>query len=124
MAGCTVFATPDGGPAEMCSPLYVAYNFGLMAFGVFLVLGIVLSRPAWPQSALAMAGLALYAVSGIGAVVTGAVQHFEFSPRGVVYAVSGDGSTTSLAGDIVLTVAREGWTNTVRINAMGRITID
>lgn len=57
-------------------------------------------------------------------VVTGAVQHFEFSPRGVAYAVSGDGSTTSLAGDIVLTVAREGWTNTVRINAIGRITID
>jgi Tfp pilus assembly protein FimT len=59
-----------------------------------------------------------------GTVITGTVQHFEFSPRGVVYGVSGDGSATTLAGEIALAVARHGWSHTVRINAIGRITID
>jgi Tfp pilus assembly protein FimT len=59
-----------------------------------------------------------------GATVTGAIRHFEFSPRGSVHEVDGSGATVDVAGDVVLTIALEGWTHTVTINALGRIKID
>lgn len=59
-----------------------------------------------------------------GATVTSTVQIFEFDPRGSVAAVAATGTLTPLAGDVVLTVARDGWTNTMRINALGRIRLD
>lgn len=58
-----------------------------------------------------------------GTVVTG-TMHFEFDPRGAVYAVDGAGQTSALSGDVVLNVAREGWTNTVTVNAIGRVKIN
>jgi Tfp pilus assembly protein FimT len=56
--------------------------------------------------------------------ITGTVQQFEFDPRGNAYSVDAVGMTTALAGDVVLTIARKGWTHTVRINAVGRITFE
>jgi Tfp pilus assembly protein FimT len=59
-----------------------------------------------------------------GATVSSPVTIFELDPRGSVYSVGADGLITPLAGDVVLTIARDGWTNTVRINALGRIRLD
>jgi Tfp pilus assembly protein FimT len=59
-----------------------------------------------------------------GTTVTGATRHFEFSTRGSVHVVDGSGATTDVAGDVVLTITRHGWTYTITINALGRIKLD
>jgi hypothetical protein len=51
-------------------------------------------------------------------------MHFEFNPRGYVYSVATNGTTTILAGDMVLSVVHGNWTQTVTINAVGRIKIN
>ena len=56
--------------------------------------------------------------------VTGAIRQFEFDPRGQVFAVSGTGDATALGADATLTITRHGWTNTVTINALGRIKLN
>lgn len=53
--------------------------------------------------------------------VTGAFLEFEFDSRGQVFSVSQSGAVAALTADAVLTVTREGYTNTVTINALGRI---
>jgi Tfp pilus assembly protein FimT len=58
-----------------------------------------------------------------GVTVTGTVQQFEFDPRGNVYSVAAGGGMTAL-GDVVLTIAYENWSHTVRINAVGRISFE
>jgi hypothetical protein len=55
--------------------------------------------------------------------VSGAFTQFEFSPRGQVYSVSGS-TTTALTTDVVLTVTKGSYTNTVTINAMGRVRLN
>lgn len=59
-----------------------------------------------------------------GAMLGGTVMHFEFSPRGQVFSVSGTGDTTALGNDAVLTITRNGWSNTVTVNALGRIKLN
>lgn len=59
-----------------------------------------------------------------GAAVAGDVRQFEFDPRGTVFAVNADGASVLLDGEVVLTVSHKTWTHTVRINAVGRITVD
>jgi len=59
-----------------------------------------------------------------GATVGGTVRQFEFDPRGSVFAVDALGATVLLEGDVALTVTHKTWTHTVRINAVGRITVD
>ena len=56
--------------------------------------------------------------------VTGAVLHFEFDPRGQVFSVPTSGDVQPLAGETVLTVTRKGFSNTVTINALGRIRLN
>jgi len=50
--------------------------------------------------------------------------NFEFSPKGQVYTVSGAGVATAVAGNLVMTVTRQGWTNTVTLNELGRIRLN
>jgi Tfp pilus assembly protein FimT len=59
-----------------------------------------------------------------GATVTGTVRQFEFDPRGSVFAVDAMGATALLQGDVVLTVTHKTWIHMVRINAVGRISVD
>ena len=59
-----------------------------------------------------------------GTAVTSAVTTFELDPRGSVFGVAADGTITPLAGDVVISVAVDGWTNTLRLNAVGRIRLD
>jgi Tfp pilus assembly protein FimT len=56
--------------------------------------------------------------------VTGPALNFEFSPKGSVYSVNGAGVTTAVAGDVVLTVTRTGYSKTVTINALGRVRLN
>ena len=49
---------------------------------------------------------------------------FEFDPRGNVYAVDAGGTVTKLTADASIAVARYGWTNTVTINALGKIKLN
>jgi Tfp pilus assembly protein FimT len=50
--------------------------------------------------------------------------NFEFSPKGQVYTVTGAGVATVVAGNLVMTVTRAGWSNTVTLNELGRIRLN
>jgi type II secretory pathway pseudopilin PulG len=67
-------------------------------------------------------GPVVYLPSGVS--VSGAIMQFEFTPRGEVYAVAADGSTSLVTGDATLTVSYGTWTNTVKVNALGRIRLN
>jgi Tfp pilus assembly protein FimT len=56
--------------------------------------------------------------------VTAAAMNFEFSPKGAVYTVDGAGVVTAVAGDLVVTVTRAGYTKTVTLNALGRVRLN
>jgi Tfp pilus assembly protein FimT len=56
--------------------------------------------------------------------VAGAIRQFEFDPRGQVFSVSPSGAVSALTADAVLTVTRNGWTNTITINELGRIRLN
>ncbi|HET9371637.1 MAG TPA: prepilin-type N-terminal cleavage/methylation domain-containing protein [Vicinamibacterales bacterium] len=60
-----------------------------------------------------------------GTTIAGTTLAFEFDPRGNVYAVNtGTGTVTKLTADASIAVARYGWTNTVTINALGKIKLN
>jgi len=59
-----------------------------------------------------------------GTTIAGSVQQFQFDPRGSVSSVDAAGGTAALVGDVTLTITREGWTHIVRVNAVGRISVD
>jgi Tfp pilus assembly protein FimT len=59
-----------------------------------------------------------------GTTVTGSALNLEFDPRGAVYSVSSTGTTAALTGDVVLTVTRAGYSQTVTINALGRVRLN
>jgi Tfp pilus assembly protein FimT len=67
----------------------------------------------------AVDGPVVYLPTGVS--VSGPTMHFEFSPRGSVYAVSTTGTTTILSGDVSLSVIYGSWSRTVTVNALGRI---
>jgi prepilin-type N-terminal cleavage/methylation domain-containing protein len=56
-----------------------------------------------------------------GTTVTATSLNVEISPRGEVYTVDAAGVATSLAGDLVFTVTKGTYSNTVTINGVGRI---
>ena len=59
-----------------------------------------------------------------GTSVSAIAMNFEFSPAGNVYAVSASNVVTTLNGDATLTVTRAGYSQTVTINALGRVHIN
>jgi hypothetical protein len=56
--------------------------------------------------------------------VTGTTQGIEFGPKGTVYLVSASGTSTALAGDLTITVTRDGSSRTVTVNALGRVRLN
>ncbi|GHA24046.1 hypothetical protein GCM10007989_19620 [Devosia pacifica] len=98
IARCTSFFNPDLDAAlEMCSPLFMAYNIGLILFGLFVVFGVLLTWPLWPRNRLATLGLGLYALSGIGGIVTGA-----FPVDSGLWLHTAGATTTFVAGGLAI----------------------
>jgi prepilin-type N-terminal cleavage/methylation domain-containing protein len=56
-----------------------------------------------------------------GTTVAGAFTHLEFGTKGQVYTVDGSGNVASVVGTLVLTVTYKGRSNTVTVNALGRV---
>lgn len=50
--------------------------------------------------------------------------NFEFSPKGQVFTVSSGNVVAAVAGNLVMTVTRQGWSNTVTLNELGRIRLN
>ena len=67
-------------------------------------------------------GPIVYLPSGVS--VSGAIMQFEFTPRGEVYAVASNGTTSLVTGDATLSVTYGTWSHTVKVNALGRIRLD
>jgi len=57
-----------------------------------------------------------------GTTVTGSALNLEFGPKGNVYTVTpGTNDIVDVVGDLVLTVTKGSYSNTVTINALGRV---
>jgi hypothetical membrane protein len=54
-----------------CSPLHMVMNAGFILLGVLTIAGVLLTRSIWPQRRLTSVGVALVAVSGLGAALSG-----------------------------------------------------
>ena len=59
-----------------------------------------------------------------GTTVTGPAVNYEFNPEGNVYSVSATNVVSALTGDVTLTVTRAGFSNTVTMNALGRVRLN
>jgi len=59
-----------------------------------------------------------------GTTVAGNPTMLEFTPRGTVYAVDPGGAVTPLAADVVWTVTKGTFVNTVSINGLGRVRLN
>jgi hypothetical membrane protein len=58
-------------PRYVCSPLHDVMNVSFVLYGLLIVVGVVLLRDTWPRRRLAIAGLVLLALCGLGKVVVG-----------------------------------------------------
>jgi Tfp pilus assembly protein FimT len=56
--------------------------------------------------------------------ISSTALNFEFSPKGQVYTVDTGGAVAVVAGNLVMTVTRQGWSNTVTLNELGRIRLN
>src|SRR5215467_3234212 len=54
-----------------CSPLHNVMNAGFILLGVLTIAGILLTRSIWPRRRLTSVGVALVALSGLGAILSG-----------------------------------------------------
>jgi hypothetical membrane protein len=69
---CGPYTNGSGGLTfYACSPLHVVMNAGFILLGVLTIAGVLLTRSTWPQRGLASVGMALVAVSGLGAILSG-----------------------------------------------------
>lgn len=59
-----------------------------------------------------------------GTTVTGTTLAIEFGPKGTVHLVNASGTPTAIAGDLSLTVTRQGYSRTVTVNALGRVRLN
>ena len=55
----------------LCSPRHLLMNVTLVLVGLFTMLGALLAHDYWPSSRLAIGGLALVAISGVGGILVG-----------------------------------------------------
>lgn len=55
----------------VCSPLHDVMNLSFIALGLLTLVGLVLLRPLWPSGCLAMAGLIVLVLYGVGKIVVG-----------------------------------------------------
>jgi hypothetical membrane protein len=56
---------------EICSPLHAVMNIGLVVSGVLVLLGLLLTRHAWPRRRLTTWGAVFLGVTGAGTVLVG-----------------------------------------------------
>ena len=69
---CGPYTNGSGGLTfYACSPLHVVMNAGFILLGVLTIAGVLLTRSIWPQRRLTSVGVALVAVSGLGAILSG-----------------------------------------------------
>jgi hypothetical membrane protein len=84
-------------PRYICSPWHLVFDSSIVVLGVLTILGAYLIRRAMPPGGLATFGLALLAISGLGAIGVG------LSPEDVNLAVhSASALTAFLAGNTAL----------------------
>ncbi len=62
---------PDASSPVVCSPWHVAFNGSVILFGVFVVVGTILLKSAFPARRSATAGLGLIGLSGVGGILVG-----------------------------------------------------
>ena len=60
-----------GVPGYYCSPLHDAMNASFILAGVFILLGVYLTRSAFPWNRSLKAGMALLSLAGIGKIIVG-----------------------------------------------------
>ncbi|HEX3272175.1 MAG TPA: DUF998 domain-containing protein [Ktedonobacterales bacterium] len=69
---CGPYTNGSGGLTfYACSPLHMVMNAGFILLGVLTIAGVLLTRSIWPQRRLTSVGVALVAVSGLGAALSG-----------------------------------------------------
>jgi hypothetical membrane protein len=69
---CGPYTNGSGGLTfYACSPLHAVMNAGFILLGVLTVAGVLLTRSTWPLRRLPSVGVALMAVSGLGAILSG-----------------------------------------------------
>ncbi|QGN32520.1 DUF998 domain-containing protein [Microlunatus sp. Gsoil 973] len=59
------------GGAAICSPLHTVMNIGLVVTGILILLGLLLTRRAWPKRRLTTWGAVFLGVTGVGTVLVG-----------------------------------------------------
>jgi len=103
---CGPFENPGRGSVYVCSPRYALWNASLVAFGLLIIAGAILTRRAWPERRSTIVGLTLLAVAGAGVILIGLV------PANVNLAVHGIAGLVEFVGQnvamLVLAVATWG----------------
>jgi hypothetical membrane protein len=96
--GVTVCGTVSigGVPGYYCSPLHDVMNASFVLTGAFILLGVYLTRAAWPWSRSMRSGFALVALAGVGKAVAG------LNPANVDFTLHSLGSLGIPVGDIGL----------------------
>lgn len=88
---CGGYINPaPGGIMPVCSPLSLAFNIGMALNGVLVVLGVWLTRTAWPRGKLTTFALWLLTLGGDGSILTGLVPlnvYFPLHAFGAVLAL-------------------------------------
>jgi hypothetical membrane protein len=82
--------------AYACSPLHAVMNAALVATGVVILLGTLLTWPAWPPRRLTAWGLTSLALAGLGFVVVG------LAPENVSLGLHLLGATNLLTSNLAL----------------------
>jgi hypothetical membrane protein len=72
VTACGPYTNGSGGMTfYACSPRHVVMNTGFILLGVLTIAGVLLTCSIWPQRRLTSVGVALVAVSGLGAILSG-----------------------------------------------------
>jgi len=59
------------GSTYVCSPLYSLMNTSFVVVGALMLLGLYLTRKAWPRRRLTTWGFAFFALAGLGKIIVG-----------------------------------------------------
>jgi hypothetical membrane protein len=92
-----------GIPGYYCSPLHDVMNASFVLAGAFILLGVYLTRDAWPHDTKVRAGLVLIALTGIGKVASG------LNPANVNFTLHSIGALGIPIGDIGLVLVGLGF---------------
>ncbi len=88
--------------AYLCSPLHDVMNAAFIVTGALILLGLILTRSAWPRRRLTSWGFAFLALGSVGKIMVG------FTPKDVnliIHALGGLGIACANIGIILLGLA-------------------